>query len=104
MTAQTKQQAGTDTTKQQAGTDTTKQQAGTDTTKQKRIKLFEHAEHILTAIILFAVIVLAIVFAYNIFHFTKMPISWKIAISVFILILPVCLFLQAFLNVGAVQE
>ncbi len=82
----------------------TKQQVGTDTTKQKHIKLFEHAENILTAIILFAVIVLAIVIVYNFFHFTKMPIPWKIAISIFILILPVCLFLQAFLNVGAVQE
>ena len=70
----------------------------------KYVKRYNNAEGILTGIIIFAVIVLAIVMAYNVSHFTKMPIPWKIAIDIFILILPICLFLQAYLNVSAVKD
>ena len=65
---------------------------------KKYLKIFEHAEGILTGIIIFAVIILAIVMAYHVSQFAKIPISWKIAINAFILILPVCLFLQAYLR------
>jgi hypothetical protein len=41
---------------------------------------------------------------YNVSHFIKTPITWKIAIDIFILILPICLFLQVYMNISAVKD
>lgn len=67
------------------------------------IKSDNNAEKLLSKIIISAVIVLAGVIAYQVF-FLDIGITWQIAITIFILILPVCLFLQAYLNVQAVRE
>jgi hypothetical protein len=71
--------------------------------KYFKFKSYNNAEKLLTRIIIFAVIALAFVMAYHVFQLHIFP-TWKIAITIFILILPVCLFLQAFLNVEAVKD
>lgn len=71
---------------------------------KKYKKTHNYAEMILTGIIIFAVIVLAIVMGIHVSQFNKIPLTWKIPIIIFILILPVCLFLQAYLNVEAVKD
>ena len=72
-------------------------------TLDKYIKFNNNAEKLLSRIIISAVIVLAAVISVQVF-FLDIGITWKIAITIFILILPVCLFLQAYLNVQTVKE
>ncbi len=67
------------------------------------LKSYNNAEKLLTKIIIFAVIALAIVMAFHVMQL-QIFLTWQIAITVFILILPVCLFLQAFMNVEAVKD
>ena len=70
---------------------------------KKYKKTRNYAEMILTGIIIFAVLLLAIVMAVHVNSFDKIHLTWKIPIIIFILILPVCLFLQAYLNVEALK-
>ena len=70
---------------------------------EKYIRSNNNAEKLLSRIIISAVIGLAIVISVQVFGLKIMP-TWQFAITIFILILPVCLFLQAYLNVQAVKE
>jgi len=70
---------------------------------EKYIKSNNNAEKLLSRIIISAVIVLAAVISVHVCSLV-IGYTWKIAITIFILILPVCLFLQAYLNVQAVKE
>jgi hypothetical protein len=75
-----------------------------DSPRKTYIKSHGQAEKTLTRIIIFAVIVLGIVIGISVFHFSHIPLVWKVGISTFILLLPFCLFLQASLNVEAVKD
>src|ERR1051326_9010386 len=75
-----------------------------DDPQKNNFKSHGEAEKILTRIIIFAVFVLGIVIGVSVFHFSHIPLAWKVAISTFILLLPFCLFLQASLNVEAVKD
>jgi hypothetical protein len=70
---------------------------------EKYIKSNNNAEKLLTRIIISAVIGLAVVISVQVFDL-EIWLTWQFAITIFILILPVCLFLQAYLNVQAVKE
>ncbi|HEU5119782.1 MAG TPA: hypothetical protein VFT71_02240, partial [Candidatus Nitrosocosmicus sp.] len=70
---------------------------------EKYVRSNNNAEKLLSRIIISAVIILATVISVHVFLLQIYP-TWKIAITIFILILPVCLFLQAYLNVQAVKE
>ena len=59
---------------------------------EKYFKSYNNAEKLLTRIIIFAVIALAVVLAFHVFEL-DIRSTWQFAITIFILILPVCLFL-----------
>jgi hypothetical protein len=69
----------------------------------KIFKSVTSVKWIIQGVIIFGVFVIGLVILLDIAN-TKIPIHWKMAISTFILLLPISLFLQAWLNVTSVKE
>ena len=68
--------------------------------KEKILKSYRTKfERVIELIFILGAIILGIIIVYNIDN-TQIPLSWKIAISTFILLLPLSLYLQAALHVN----